>query len=265
MPGYLVLSPTEQFELRMDDSPYKQYGVWGFKDFRGLFIKHAECLDAIPPAAPPRGNAWLKSFLSKTDRAEYKFKDAGQAREFREFLEAYRSADGVALYRALAISHFSYQDIRTHGVLGSEGTGDIPTFTMHDEGAQLTAAQKTCWLPSAFGEGGQALASGIAMQVPRNDDVTHSYISTPGKWTDILPLGIVLKVPVHVKESHRVTWFNSGEQGVQGPLLWKADYTFDSIFCFVPEAGQTSVPMNLKVSTNFGYWDLPPTRPYEGA
>jgi hypothetical protein len=261
MPVYLVLSPTERFELRTDDSPYQRYGVWGFKDFRGLFIKHAECLAAIPPAPSPKGTAWLKPFFSKTDRAEYRFIFAEQASSFREFLGAYRSADGVALYRALAISHFSYQDILTHGVLRSEGEGDIPTFTMHGDGAQLTAEQKTRWLPSAFGEEGRQLTEIIAMQVPPNDAVTRSNISTPGKWTGVLPLGIILKIPVHVKDNHRITWFNNGEQGVRGPLLWRVDYALDSIFCFVPEAGMK----NLKVAPAFRHGDLPPTRPYDGA
>ena len=109
-------------------------------------------------------------------------------------------------YRGIPVNSFAWHPLR-RGVLASEGTADIPGFTMGN-------ADPTRWLPgvNAFD---LAHDVGLSPQSGSNPGLAVLANANPG-----VPVGAVIEFLV--PDNHPVAFLNEGELVVRGPLIHPA-------------------------------------------
>jgi hypothetical protein len=121
----------------------------------------------------------------------------------------------LVLYRAFAASHFCWPQLRASGALVSEGSNDIPTYTMFGE--------KTSWLPFAPGDHHDvaAIAAGSTDEATRALSLKHPVM-----------LGVVVSYTCDERRldnrAAAICWLNGGETAVRGPLL-KGEFEFSHV------------------------------------
>jgi hypothetical protein len=125
---------------------------------------------------------------------------AGNDAKLQEFITLYNSGSMI-LYRGFSVSHFSYNVLKETGVLGSEGTSDIPTFTMNNH-------SPTRWIPCMYEVG---LPDGIAHTVPQDDAGLREIINRKA-----VPIGVTVQYTI--TSPMPVAYINSGEQLIRGPI-----------------------------------------------
>jgi len=145
----------------------------------------------------------------------------------------------ASLYRGFPGCHFSLPKLISTGVLYSEGTADLPTFTMGN-------TQKTRWLPTALQD---SLASGVALQCV---DLFTRKFSAKAK----VLMGVTVKITVGSGRNLPTAWLNSGEIVVRGPLN-PNQFALHTVVWL----GPTSVTFT-RWPDNFPPSRLPPIRPY---
>lgn len=155
------------------------------------------------------------------------------------FLEVYFAvkSNNLKLYRGLPTCHFCIDHMKGYGVLKSEGTLDVPTFTM--------GGAKTCWLPTASDIN---IARVAAMQCI---DEHTQYLTT----IEIVPVGYVLEI--NVMKKNKICWLNSGEIVIQGPL--KEQFKIKEVIYFESSLGWRIVDFPLDLLMK----DIPRQRPYK--
>jgi hypothetical protein len=142
--------------------------------------------------------------------------------ESRQFVELKDSSHFAALYdrwqsntlilaRVITGVHYTWEDL-VSGKLSSEGTADIPTFTMFQG-----AGPGTCWLPTAFSQSNdhadlESIALGNLGQQQIN---MRNALEQMGTW---FPAGIIVTIHPGTNKSFGTCWMNSGEIVVRGPL-----------------------------------------------
>jgi hypothetical protein len=158
--------------------------------------------------------------------------------QLQRFIQAYEGS-GVEWYRGVGISHFAWATLRSYGTLTSEGTADIPTFTMGN-------ATPTRWIPGDLDEGtAQALAATVSRDAPGLRELLEQGVPFPSGAV----LGMKIKSPAPV------AWLNQGEQVVRGPI---------------PEASLEVRAVHVYGAGGMSRWteripgprDLPPAAPY---
>lgn len=107
---------------------------------------------------------------------------------------------GIQCYRGINIAHFAWEVLRTQGILASDGSNDMPTFTM---------GEPTRWLP-----------------FDSNLDIPQLIAGSPGRENagllEILgegveiPIGAVIPFVANINTP--VAYLNAGEKVVRGPL-----------------------------------------------
>ncbi len=147
-------------------------------------------------------------------------------------------AGNLVWYRGVAVCHFSWEALR-QGIVASEGTADLPTFTM---GHGITSR----WLP---GVDNQLLAHNVALafggaQNPGLNDVATNI----GE----VPTGAVVRFAVPTTAP--VAFLNPGEAVVRGPLVG-AQFTIDSVTIMGPATLRDAVGAVAPAQ-------LPPAAPY---
>ncbi|MBI1835365.1 MAG: DUF4157 domain-containing protein [Burkholderiales bacterium] len=162
---------------------------------------------------------------------------AGDDANLQTFVNLYNSGN-MNWYRGLSISHFSYEQVRGAGVLASEGTADIPTFTMGNP-------TPTRWLPGLYD-------SQLA------DAVAHSLAGSDAGLTEIatrksVPIGVTVQYPITAPNP--IAYLNDGEQVVRGPITGA---TVFRLILLGP--GGYSYKLAGGATT-----DLPPAAPYQAA
>jgi len=120
--------------------------------------------------------------------------------DLQNFITLYNSGNMV-WYRGMSISHFSYNVLKVAGVLGSEGTADIPTFTMDND-------SPTRWLPGLYDA---QLADAVAHSVSADDSGIREIATRKA-----IPIGVTVQYPI-IAPTH-IAYLNDGEQVVRGPI-----------------------------------------------
>lgn len=146
----------------------------------------------------------------------------------------------AAVYRGMPSCHFAWEKLRKKSVLESEGTNDVPTFTMGN-------SQPTAWLPSAAQTD---LAANVAVQCL---DVHTKELAK----TKLVPIGLAVIIHVGCRKNVPVCWLNPGEMVVKGPLSSK-QFTIDTIV-WLSRWGVEKLPLTFEVKPD----KLFPVRPYE--
>ncbi|MEH2011626.1 eCIS core domain-containing protein [Nostoc sp.] len=155
--------------------------------------------------------------------------------KLQQFINLYRSG-GMIWYRGLSISHFSYNQLQTTGVLGSEGTVDTPTFTMGNASSSIR------WLPGIYEPD---TADYIAQSVDKGDAGIRDIIMRKD-----IPIGVTVQYPIRPQTP--IAYLNDGEQVARGPITGATVYRV----ILLGPSGYTYRLMNG--STN----ELPPAAPY---
>jgi hypothetical protein len=157
-----------------------------------------------------------------------------------QFIQAYLHG-GVTWYRGVGINHFAWGALQLRGVLASEGTADIPTFTMGN-------ATPTRWIPGVNDRG---TAEVIAQTVPQSEPGLRDLLARNIPF----PSGAILRL--HVATPMSVAYINAGEQVVRGPLP-PAAVTVDAV-CVLDAAGFRQTAANTQPTA------LPIGSPYQAA
>jgi len=166
------------------------------------------------------------------------FRDGEPTQELLNFIDAYQNGT-LEWYRGLSISHFAWESLRM-GVLASEGTRDIPTFTMD-------ANTPTRWLPGVNTLG---MTEGIARTIAR-DDAGLRDLATRME----IPTGAVVKYTV--PPDAPVAYLNDGEQVVRGPISG-GNISVHAVYLLGPDS------LRL-VAQGASPTELPPAAPYRAA
>jgi hypothetical protein len=169
---------------------------------------------------------------------DHNFDNGVPTQRVKNFVKLYQSGN-LVWARGVGISHFGWDALRK-GVVASEGTADIPTFTMGN-------AVPTRWLPGVYVP---KEATDIGFSVPPDAAGMREMMTRKDVPTGATAL---YKVP----PTAPVAYLNDGEQVVRGPLHG-ADV---SIYCVVMVG-----PGPIKyVAQNSKPTDLPPAAPYQAA
>ncbi|MBW4434471.1 MAG: DUF4157 domain-containing protein [Pelatocladus maniniholoensis HA4357-MV3] len=228
---YLATKSQDEFEQAMTslhtEAKDERYSSWS-ENFRRLSSTDNSLVqsDKYPGMnRVSRTNILVSNLINENDE------------NLQRFITLYNS-DDMTWYRGLSISHFSYKQLREAGVLGSEGTADIPTFTMDND-------SPTRWLPGLYNA---QLADAVAHRV----DAEDAGIREIAMRKDI-PIGVTVQYPI--KPPTHVAFLNDGEQVIRGPITGARVYR-------VILLGPSGYSYRLKNgSTN----DLPPAAPYQAS
>lgn len=128
--------------------------------------------------------------------------------DFCDFWNAWKN-NNLTVYRGMSTSHWNWTEL-AGGRLVSEGTNDIPSWTMMGLG--------TSWLPTTPDRG---MARGIGYNMV--DPMCIKLSSTCP-----VPVGLTVEIPVGLGTQRQICWTNPGEYAVRGPLLI-GDYTHDVV------------------------------------
>lgn len=135
--------------------------------------------------------------VRKTGDGQFNLKDP---EDFTKFYDRWNS-DTLTLYRGVSSSHFSWDGMIKNHQVRSEGSNDIPTFTM--------GSAKTRWIPTA-----DKLPLTVVV-------ATGNHTSTVGDamrdGQENILLGAVLGFDVGKTRQTPVCYLNSGETVVRGP------------------------------------------------
>lgn len=153
------------------------------------------------------------------------------------FILEYESGQMI-WFRGMSVGHFAYGALRSYGVLASEGTADVPTFTMGN-------ANPSRWLP---GLNKVETADGLAHTVGREEPGLREITDR----VDV-PIGVTLEYPV-VPPAY-IAYLNGGEQVIRGPIQNPRVYR---VICLGP-GGYSYKHQGGALA------DLPPVAPYQGA
>ncbi len=153
------------------------------------------------------------------------------------FIQQYESGQMI-WSRGMSVGHFAYGQLRSTGVLASEGTADVPTFTMGNNNPSR-------WLP---GLNDVATADGLAHTVGRDEPGLREIANRVE-----IPIGMTVQYPV--APPTYVAYLNSGEQVIRGPVH---NPTVHRVICLGPN-GYSYKHQGGALD------DLPPAAPYQGA
>ena len=143
-----------------------------------------------------------------------KFKSEPQSAAFEKFINKW-DRDELKLHRGLSSFHFSWDDMIKEKKLRSEGSHDIPSFTMAGEG--------TRWLPSFMlgNESDIGVSAGIARGGSgHTDSVSRSQGAL---------LGVVVEFDIGKSKNIPVCYLSESEQVVQGPLKEGEGFTISHL------------------------------------
>jgi hypothetical protein len=139
---------------------------------------------------------------------QYRFKDVQGSSDFDDFYPDWLMNNAL-LYRGISGNHFSWDRIKgsffSHPELKSEGTADIPTYTMGNE-------QPTAWLPTDM-----VLGTAVNVALGNMDQFTAAKSNTAS-----VPVGIVASIRVGKSLGKPICYLNPGETVVKGPLRYPA-------------------------------------------
>ncbi len=168
---------------------------------------------------------------------EGNFDSNGQpSRAVLNFAAQYQSGN-LEWFRGLGVSHFAWDALR-RGVVASEGTADIPTFTMDNPVA-------TRWLPGVYLSNE---ARDIGLSVPQDAKGVRDLMTRMD-----VPTGVAIRY--RVPPTAPVAFLSDGEQVVRGPLTG----AHVSVYCVV-----TMGPGGIQyVAQNSALHNLPPAAPYQ--
>lgn len=147
-------------------------------------------------------------------------------------------------YRGFNCSHFSYEELQQHGILRSEGTADVPRFTM----GETEKKKKTLWLPGCWD---RLLCESVSVSGTDPFMVELSKDDSSSR----IPCGITVVASLGTSLGIDLAWISGGEQLVRGPLNGN-QFRVCSILWYMK--GRRVI-----CSFNGGFENLPPLRPWK--
>jgi len=162
------------------------------------------------------------------------FESAETEKAFLAFKNA-RENGTAKVYRGFSTNHFSMGELKTSGILKSEGIADNPTFTMGNN-------QPTRWLPTA-----PEMLETVGIALGNESNFLMAKGST-------VPYGVIVEIPAG--KNVKATFLNPGETLIDGPLT--ADkYQIKGVVFMDDRRG-----LIIRTFDGIQASDLPKPRPY---